>query len=91
MCLAAGNLSTARLDLWKRSHMEGHVAQLSLLAAMIQSGGEGGCELDMLVHGVPSLLISIYAFFMGKSSNQRYLPVANEASYISTAVNHAAL
>lgn len=90
LCLAAGNLSTARLDLWKRSHMESHVVQLSLLAAMIQSGGEGGCELDMLVHRVPSLLISIYAFFMGNSSNQRYLPEANEASYIST-VNHTAL
>lgn len=65
--------------------------QLSLLAAMIQSGGEGGCELDMLVRRVPSWLISIFAFFMVNSANQRYLPEADEATYISTAVNHTAL
>lgn len=53
-------------------------------AALIRSGGEGGCELDTVVHRVPSL-ISIYALF-----NQRYLPEANDDSYISMAVNHIA-
>lgn len=62
----------------------GNAMQLSLLAAMIQSRVS---ELDMVVHKVPSLLISIYALLEGHWCNSRYLPEANEASYISKAVN----